>query len=121
MLANRVTIFSLVCFAWIFFRATSLEHALNLVSALPTGWFEPDLLSRQWSAFTLANPVSSLLLGLAALSMMLLLEGSQAANQAPGPYQSSRWWVRWSAYAATLFLIFALGGYHEIPFIYFQF
>ncbi len=121
VLMKRVTIFGLVCFAWIFFRATSLEHALNLVSALPTGWFDAELLARQWSEFTLANPVSSLLLGLAVLAIMLLLEGSQAANQAPTPFQSPAWHVRWASYAATLFIIFALGGYHEIPFIYFQF
>lgn len=121
VLVNRVTIFGLVCFAWIFFRATSLEHAMDLVAALPTGWFDPALLAEHWATFTLANPVSSLLLGLSALGVMLLLEGSQAANQAPRPYQSPLWLVRWSAYAATLFLIFALGGYHEIPFIYFQF
>ncbi len=121
VLVNRVTIFSLVCFAWIFFRATSLAHAMDLVSALPTGWFDPALLAEQWEAFTLANPVSSLLLGLSALAGMLLLEGSQAANQAPRPFQSPYGIVRWFTYAATLFLIFALGGYHEIPFIYFQF
>ena len=94
---------------------------MDLVTALPRGWFDPAMLGEQWEAFTLANPVSSLLLGLGALAGMLLLEGSQAANQAPGPFQSPHGFVRWFTYAATLFLIFALGGYHEIPFIYFQF
>ena len=120
-LVNRVTIFGLVCFAWLFFRATSLEHAMDLVTALPRGWLDPVLVAEQWEAFTLANPVSSLLLGLGALAGMLVLEGSQAANQAPRPFQSPHGFVRWSTYAVTLFLIFALGGYHEIPFIYFQF
>jgi D-alanyl-lipoteichoic acid acyltransferase DltB (MBOAT superfamily) len=70
-LVNRVTIVGLVCFAWIFFRATSLEHAMDLVTALPRGWFDPVLVAEQWEAFTLANPVSSLLPGLGALAGML--------------------------------------------------
>ena len=71
--------------------------------------------------FIVVTGAIAALLGLAALVGMLWLEGSQAANEAPGPYQSARWYIRWLAYIATLFLIFALGGYHEIPFIYFQF
>lgn len=121
VLVRRATVFALVCFAWIFFRATSLDHAMALVTALPSGWVDPELLAGQWAEFTRANPLSSLGFGICVLAALLLLEGSQEANQAPRPYHSARWPVRWMAYGTTLFLIFALGVYHEVPFIYFRF
>ena len=40
---KRVLVFTVVCFAWIFFRAESLQDALLIVSRIATtGWSTPD-------------------------------------------------------------------------------
>ncbi len=55
-LASQWTVFGLVCFAWIFFRADSLGQAKSFIMALPFGWLEVESLASQWRALAAITP-----------------------------------------------------------------
>ncbi len=68
--ARRALTFALVCFAWVFFRATSVSDAFTLFSRLPVGWNFAEI---RLTALTLgAQPTLQLVLG--ALCLHLLPE-----------------------------------------------
>ncbi len=101
--------FSLTVFAWIFFRAESLAHALEYLSGMLSGpWLcRPEV----WDA-----PTAVLLV------FFLLAEwsGRQEPYAIAGVGTFRRAWVRHLLYAGIAFLLFWFGG-KEQAFIYFQF
>lgn len=100
--------FNVVCLAWVFFRATSVDNAL-------------DMLGRLFSASGSSAGVSLLLI--------LVVIGSVASQFVPQriPARAEVWFATWApalqvaALAAGLVLIDALGPEGIAPFIYFQF
>ena len=104
--------FSLVCIAWIFFRAASVPDALLLLSRLPVGWSLNTLHT------TLLNigiqPVAELVLG--ALCLHLLPETSSAA---PSPRSVLGFCLLALTVVAAWFAALHTGTTNA--FIYFQF
>lgn len=111
LLGTLVT-FHLVAFAWIFFRASSLENALAVIAA-----------GFRWST-SLANiGVSPLYLATAfALTLLVLVvEGASRGDRLPSLLSLRPTWQRWVAYYALAALVLGLGRFGEQQFIYFQF
>lgn len=108
-----ITVFNLVAFAWIFFRASDLNQAHFIVKHLFAN-------SSLQNIFTPDVAVG--------LTLIALLIGAQAIDQ---KHETLKWlsarplWLRWSAYSVFImsFALFALirGEYHPQQFIYFQF
>ena len=142
-----LTTFSLVTFAWIFFRAASLSDALYIVRHLVSGW--PSYLAQSWgillhglqntvqigpysllnAAFTIIEPVtneSRAVLALTAFALILLLvvEILQYRGNLLEQLNQKPVYLRRVVYASLLAAILVLGtSYASIQqaFIYFQF
>ncbi|MFH1380266.1 MAG: MBOAT family O-acyltransferase [bacterium] len=119
------TTFSLVCFAWIFFRARSISEALFIISRLFRGI--PHLLSSihqrdMLNEFVfLSQPLSEFVIALCCIVLLGVVHVLQTrrpmrqlVSQMPGVW-------RWCLYIIAALLIMNLGIVKEIPFIYFQF
>ncbi|MGI9077813.1 MAG: MBOAT family O-acyltransferase [Gemmatimonadaceae bacterium] len=117
-LAARVSTFSIVCIAWIFFRATSMAEAGNVLSRIFSFSWRPG----ETAFIPQGVDRSDLLLmigGVAAvLAIDLALEKTGGLNRfaeiIPKP-------VRWAAYYAAVGAILLLGVWGRREFIYYQF
>lgn len=106
-----ITTFSLTVFAWIFFRAENLEHALHYVSQI----FSMSL----FEAPTILPQNKDLLF----LFIFLFLEWMGREQQYAIAALGAKWSkiLRWGFYYAIILAIFYFAGGSEQKFIYFQF
>lgn len=106
--------FSLTAFAWIFFRANNLDHAISYIS----GIFSPSL-------FTIPRHIfgTSGLIVIFFICIFILLEWRGREKQFAISHIGIRWnWsLRWTFYAVIIFVIGMFMQTTETPFIYFQF
>jgi alginate O-acetyltransferase complex protein AlgI len=142
-----LTTFSLVTFAWIFFRAASLGDALYITRHLVSGW--PSYLAQSWNVlragfhntaglglyslidalFTVIAPVTDesravVALTLLALVILLVVEILQVRGNLLEQLNQKPVYVRRMVYASLLAAILILGtSYASVQqaFIYFQF
>lgn len=103
--------FNLVTFAWIFFRAQSLDTALYIIRHL-TDW--------HGSLLQGLNPFN-LIAVLAAIPILLMIENPKAATNPLDSFRARPTWLRWGVRYAVLFVILHLGEFTSTQFIYFQF
>ena len=121
--ASMLFTFLLVCFAWIFFRAASLEQALAVIRGLGRDWgslFDPALFGNTRVSLGLWQRDFYLVLILPAF-----LVGVQVLQSRFGPLRRRIAGfplpVRWMIYSAALWAIFLLGELRQQEFIYFVF
>jgi alginate O-acetyltransferase complex protein AlgI len=115
-LVRTLVTFALVCVAWVFFRAPSVEVAWEVLSRSVTGW------GRLPGASLILGDPASLALVAALLSVVLWVEQIE-------PRHDARQWiagrspiVRWMVYSALGLTILLFGQLdQQQPFIYFQF
>ena len=102
-----VVTFHLVCLGWLLFRASSMEQAWGMLSAI---WLRPSI------------PLASMLLPvLICVVPLLLVQLAQHAAKDLEVVMRTPWYVR-SVFYTGLFYAFVLGGQFEgSQFIYFQF
>jgi len=105
--------FSLVCFAWIFFRAESIQDAFLIIQSILTGaegiYF--------YGAFTRTDFV----VAVGLILFLLVVEGVQFLNLHQ-PFKKDPYRIlRWAYYYSLIFGILALGDIGVKKFIYFQF
>lgn len=125
--------FSLVTFAWIFFRARSIADAFYVITHLHVGLGE--FLNRAAAVFFLdfnTAPVKNLIIRLGVpvftfnkiVIAILIMEFAQLVQRREN---FSRWfrkkpqWLRWCCYILLLSLIFYWGKFDIQEFIYFRF
>jgi len=121
-----LTTFSLVCFAWIFFRAKNMSDAVYIVTHLSSGLGD--------FIFNIGDigRVKTILKGigleqsefLIAAGAILFMESIHLVQR----YHSIRKLIgglpiaaRWGIYYAAFFIILKFGVFEEQEFIYFQF
>jgi hypothetical protein len=142
-----LTTFSLVTFAWIFFRAESLRDALYIIRHLVSGW--PSYLAQSWNTieqgiqgtadlglfsivngfFTTLEPITResravLVLTALALVILLVVEVLQYRGNLLEQLNQKPVFLRRAVYASLLAAILILGtSYASVQqaFIYFQF
>ncbi len=112
--------FSLICFAWIFFRAQNLHDALVILAQLPHGWKH---LSFHEEPFIAAFGVkrSFFVYSLSLIGILVTVQIIQGYGSIRQIVASKPVWVRWGLYYLLLLTIFLGGNFGENPFIYFQF
>ena len=98
--------FSMTLFAWIFFRADSVEHALQFVGHMVT---------HSW----LDNPGSTQ--PLLFIGILLTIDWIQARKHHALQIGWMPAWARWAAYSTLIAIMFVYWGDKHVPFIYFQF
>ena len=106
--------FTLICVAWIFFRASTITEAWYIVRHLFSG-------ARHGAFSTLFAPADwgILLFGLIVLTTVQLLQ--QRMGSARLYLNAHAWWIRWPAYYALVFCTFFSWPAFPEQFIYFQF
>jgi D-alanyl-lipoteichoic acid acyltransferase DltB (MBOAT superfamily) len=114
--------FTLVCVAWVFFRAESLSQALTIFKRLPMGWSQlwaNDGLLQTLSRFDTSPMAWGV--NLTALACLLFFEHHQEPGKPSRLLSLSYTPLRWAIYIALILAMFRFGETNELPFIYFQF
>jgi alginate O-acetyltransferase complex protein AlgI len=105
--------FGLTVFAWIFFRADNLGHAISYISGILSS-----------SLFTIPefSGMRKALTTIILVAMFVLIEWIGREGQYAIANLGLKWKrpIRWALYSAIIFTILSLGG-KEQAFIYFQF
>jgi alginate O-acetyltransferase complex protein AlgI len=103
--------FTLACFAWIFFRANSMQDALSITNSIFQ--FNGPLYIGEWQ---------QLLYGIQAILILLVIEFYKEYYKPDSlPYRSKSWFKEQLAYAMIILLILMVGVFDGGQFIYFQF
>ena len=107
------TTFGLTCFAWIFFRASNLHDAWEIITHLTTGWKNGLQPVQAFSTFDVA----------AAVIGIVVLQGVEIAQELGKWARPVQWpvYVRWPAYYVLIAAVALFGVFAGTQFIYFQF
>jgi alginate O-acetyltransferase complex protein AlgI len=113
--------FSIVCFAWIFFRAPSFDTAMTLIKSIPTNnfiiFFTDDL-------YKLGLDRYQLVILTLAIITLLMLEIINRRKNLVVFLKNQLFVFRWMVYLSIIFIIIVFGVYGDndtSQFIYFQF
>ena len=120
--AFRVLVtFSLVCLAWVFFRASSLSEAFSILSKGAAAW-EDLFNSRVWERLLFAGPLRfEFLVGSVSIGLLIFVHIVQERFSWIEILSNKPGWFRWPIYYAGVLSILLLGNFGTRPFIYFQF
>ncbi len=105
---QRFVTFQVVCFAWIFFRATSIASAWTLIERLFTAWGPAPLVT----------PLVLLTIAVGIGSQYVPLH---VAQQVQRSLSRQRWAVQGAILGVVLLVITTLGPQGVAPFIYYRF
>jgi D-alanyl-lipoteichoic acid acyltransferase DltB (MBOAT superfamily) len=112
--------FSLVSFAWIFFRANSVSDAFYVISHLFTGW--ESLGMGVFKNTLLLGPLRfRLTVGMASIGILLLIHLLQGDDPFVSWLSKKPMGWRWSIYYSMILTILLFGHFGSKEFIYFQF
>src|SRR3989338_9139162 len=123
---QTATVFSLVSFSWIFFRAKTMQDALFIVRHLLTGVgeFVLNLSHLNYIKDVLGkldvSPARFMTIGFFLL-FFIGISFYQKSGYLRDALAGKPVWLRWSLYYALIFSILFFGNAGKQPFIYFQF
>lgn len=106
--------FGLTVFAWIFFRANNLGHAISYISEI----LSPSLFTIPKFAGMAKALITIILVGFFVLLEWQGREGQYAISQLDIKWKRP---LRYAMYYCIVFMIMYFGNFNEIQFIYFQF
>lgn len=116
------TVFVLVSFAWIFFRATSFSQAIHMIKSMFV--FNPWVLF-DGSLYDLGLDQKDFMIGIIAIIVLLVVDLIRRNNKLRLNFSRKNVVIRWGMYIAILYVIMIFGvygpGYEAQQFIYFQF
>ncbi|MBL4705287.1 MAG: MBOAT family protein, partial [Flavobacteriales bacterium] len=102
--------FALTCFAWIFFRASSIDQAFEYIGEVFSGSFLPN----NWLYF---HPLLLLQIGI-----FVVVEWFTRTKTHPLTFKKLSLPIRWSIYYLVVTIVLFSANYHSSSdFIYFQF
>jgi alginate O-acetyltransferase complex protein AlgI len=120
---NEVTVFLLVSFAWIFFRAKNFDIAFsfitNLFRKLPQ--IPSDILNGFPSVWNLGIPLSDFFIAAGLIIFLIMVHSFHLRFNVIRWIKSRPTPVRMAIYYACIFLILFVGIFENRQFIYFQF
>lgn len=114
-LASILLTFGLTVFAWIFFRAENISHAMNYIS---------EIFSSSLFDMPRFDEMKKALLILFLVGIFMLIEWCNREHQfaLENIKKLKRKWLRWLIYLLILSTIYFYGNFDEaVEFIYFQF
>ncbi len=120
---QRLVIFALVTFAWIFFRARNGVEAVYIVGHLFSGVGRKLIGHEQLidSSVLLGEDRASVAIALGFITLLGIIEAAQGKRSIRGEIAQLPAWSRWGIYYALLFTILWFGVFNKTQFIYFQF
>jgi alginate O-acetyltransferase complex protein AlgI len=118
--------FSLVTFAWIFFRAPTVSEALYIIGHLLSGLgnFILNLYNFEYvraTMFKLGFHWEDWLLVLSSIAVLEVVQYFQRRGSVREMLARKPAWMRWSAYYGLMVAILIFGVFNRSQFIYFQF
>lgn len=123
--------FSLICFAWIFFRANTTQDAFYIVSHLFVGVGQflanlahitsLDQLNNALTPVWIGQPSSKFIIAIAAIIFLEIIHSVQRHETIRHMLAEKPWYIRWAAYYGIIMSILYFGVFNDSPFIYFQF
>lgn len=117
-----ITTFILVDFAWIFFRATSIKEAIEIIKR--TFYFNPQILING-DIYNLGLDKNEMLIMIISLLILFLISLIKQKFNIREEIREKNIIIRWSIYYIAIFSIIILGvygpGFSAQQFIYFQF
>ncbi len=118
-----VTTFILVAFAWIFFRAKTVDQAFYIIRHIFTDFTESfkKMLHGESVLSAIKITTGELLLSVGLIIFMELIHFIQRRNNISELFMKQPAYLRWSAYYGVILAIILLGVYKNQQFIYFQF
>jgi alginate O-acetyltransferase complex protein AlgI len=114
--------FALVTVAWIIFRANSSNDITVLLTGALHGW--SDIFTIQALKDTIITPrfsILELIVILFTVPLMFVVEYVVSNKMCNLRLQSSKFILRWGFYYFLLVIIFILGKFDSLTFVYFQY
>jgi alginate O-acetyltransferase complex protein AlgI len=105
--------FTLVCFAWIFFRANTFSDALYVIKHIVTD------VPRRGFLVGMGRPRFAILA--LSISLMEIVQVIQRRKDILALLASQPSWIRWTIYYCLILAILLFGQFGKKQFIYFQF
>ena len=123
-LVRQLTVFTLVCASYVFFRSESFAQAGLIFTRFFEGWsvlFDPKLTVQ--SVISLANSVRTTLIIVFATLGLWLVEAREVKTGLPFDQMVAKLSLprQWGIYYAVLLVIALFGAFGQSSFIYFQF
>lgn len=117
-----IAVFALVCFAFIFFRATSFKDAAYIIGHMPAGLID-DLKTLVLAPGDMAAPLlnGGLEMVFAGIGVIWLDHFMVRRFGGSGWLAGEPWWLRWPVYFTVVYATFLLVLPSTGQFIYFQF
>ena len=108
--------FTIVCLAWVLFRATSFQDAMIIYEHIGTGFFSPTA----WAEAAELGKSRNIRL---AVLVAVLVTVEWRTRRSPHPLCINHWprWGRWVIYTVLFWVTMNLGTRSNSEFIYFQF
>ncbi|MEO5616698.1 MAG: MBOAT family O-acyltransferase, partial [Candidatus Eisenbacteria bacterium] len=121
--------FALTCFAWIFFRANSLEDALTVARLVPEGLaslaaplLRLDLVGLYGQLRGIGLQQEEFVLAFASIAVLLGVDALGVRHDLRGLVARQPWPLRWAVYYTSIAVILLFGAFNSAQqFIYFQF
>lgn len=118
--------FSLICFAWIFFRARNVQEAFYIITQLPNGWLE---ILEKMKEFGISKGIyvqlgfggKWLFVSVVLLVFLNIVHLIQRHGHIRHMLANRPAWFRWTIYYAIVLGMVFFGQYGHNQFIYFQF
>jgi D-alanyl-lipoteichoic acid acyltransferase DltB (MBOAT superfamily) len=118
----RVAItFSLVCVAWVFFRASSVQDAFYILTHMFQGVFDGWKPAGLWRVYQIMGGRHEFIVALLGIGLMEAVHAIQRHRRIRHMLIEKPWWVRWAIYYGVLLMIVFFGVFGRNQFIYFQF
>jgi D-alanyl-lipoteichoic acid acyltransferase DltB (MBOAT superfamily) len=123
LLLRRLCTFTLICIAWIFFRANSVGEAVYILRTILFSFFEKDYFRTALSSLDRAGWLS--LIQLCFCLILLLLVDYKSQKQSVRKRFEDSLLLRYSAYFVLIAMTLIFGaygsGFDPLDFVYFQF
>jgi alginate O-acetyltransferase complex protein AlgI len=103
--------FQLVCFGWIYFRASSIEQANSIVMKIFT---------LPWDGFFI-TALDQFSYGVSAIVLLIIVDAAQEWFNVLKVFTLRPRFVRWISYVIIIVIMVLIGVFDESQFIYFQF
>jgi D-alanyl-lipoteichoic acid acyltransferase DltB (MBOAT superfamily) len=110
---------SLVCLAWLFFRANSVSDAFLLLANLARIGASTDVYA-PWRDVA-GNPGLEMALALGLIALLATIHLLREYGCGVLSFAGQKAWVRWAVYLLLALAILNLGVTEQVPFVYLQF
>lgn len=118
-----LTVFFLVCFSWIFFRANNITDAFYIIAQSASVVTNPgQLTALDWShAIFMDQGFKIFAVSILAIAIMETVHLIQRNGSVSQLIMQRPAWVRWGMYYAAIIAVLLFGQFGHQEFIYFQF